>query len=82
MRADTQTLHDEAREIIKDALVSYPHDPRHVTIFIALREAEWNDVMTALSRSEMSVSGRRATQIRTTVREHLKQALESYLDIG
>ena len=81
MRADTQTLQAEAREVIKNALMSYPHDPRHVAIYVALRQAEWNDVMVGLSRSEMNVSGRRASQINSAVREHLKAELESYLDM-
>lgn len=80
MRADAQVLHGEAREVIKEALVTYEGDPRHVAIYVALRETGWNEVLLGLSRSAMTVSGRRASVIQDAVEQHLKRKLESYLN--
>lgn len=81
MRADTDMLHDEARVKLKEAMLSYPGDATHVTIYVMHLQLDWNELQTALARSSHPSRPSRVSQICTTVDDHLETELRDYLGI-
>lgn len=82
MRADSQVIRQEAREVLQDALLSYPGDDLHVAVYVAARDRPWNELQADLSRIEdVTSDSERVRRIRRAVREHLDQCLRDYLGI-
>jgi len=82
MRADSEIIRQEARDVLQRAMVTYPGDPVHVAIYICHIELAWNDLLTQLSRIDSVTSDpERVKRVVTEVDHHLEQELRSYLDI-
>ncbi len=82
MRADTDVLHKEARAKLQEAMLSYPGDPAHVVIYaLSLTDMGWNELQTALGRSEHPSAPGRVSTICDTVDDHLETEMRTYLGI-
>lgn len=81
MRADSQTLHRETRDVLKRAMLAYEGDPVHVTIYALDRALDWNDVQAGLARTDHPSDAERIRSICDAVDDHLDAALRDYLDI-
>ena len=82
MRADSQTLHAEARGVIKDALSSYEGASIHVAIYALTRCRSWNNLQAELARTDAPSDPEKVSWICTAVEEHLEDELRSYFEIG
>jgi len=83
VRADSQIIRQEAREVLQRAMVTYPGDPIHVALYIAHIILPWNDLLTKLSRIDSVTSDpKKVKRIVTEVDHHLDSELRSYLGIG
>lgn len=81
MRADSSVFHKEARRKLKDAMLSYPGDPVHVVIFGLFLQMDWNDLQTALARSDHPAAPGRVSTICEAVDNHLETEMRNYLGI-
>lgn len=81
MRADTDVLHEEARGKLKEAMLRYPGDAVHVTIYVLHLCMGWNELQTALARSSHPSRPSRVSQICSAVDDHLESELRDYLGI-
>lgn len=82
MRADSDILHDEARDVLQRAMLTYPGDPLHVVVYVAHIILPWNDLLTLLSRAGSVTSDpERVKTITSAVDEHLRQEMLQYLKI-
>lgn len=81
INADTQALNNEAREQLKEALLSYPGAAKHVAIFAASRSISWNDLQVQLAREGYDDSSHIATIV-DTVENHIHDEMEAYFELG
>lgn len=80
MGADSDVLREETKDIIQQALASYPGDALHVAVYVAARARDWNDLQTDLARiDDLSSNPKHVSQIRAAVEEHIRTELEIYL---
>ena len=79
MRPDTKVLHDEAEDVVKDALAEYArteeHGTRDVLIYLASERLEWNALQ---GRAGMSPT--RLKEIISEVREHIRARIGEYIE--
>lgn len=80
MRPDTPIRQAEAKSALRRGLQTYEGDPRHVAIYVAFRRRDWNDLQTALSRTEIASSPDQVSQVIEAVERHLRTVLETHLD--
>lgn len=82
MRADSEIIRQEARDVLQQAMTTYPGDPVHVALYIAHIVLPWNDLLTRLSRIDSVTSDpERVKRVVTEVDRHLERELRDYLDI-
>lgn len=81
MTPDTKLIHQEARQKLKEALVSYPGDSVHVAIYVLSLQLGWNELQLQLGRSPHPSRPARVSQICDAVDDHLESELKSYLEI-
>lgn len=83
VRADSPILREEAQSKLKEAMASYPGDPRHVTIYALNLSMTRNDLVSVLSREDGVTSyPPRISRITEAVDEHLRHKMLQYLDIS
>lgn len=81
--ADSKVLREEAREVLKEAMLSYEGSDVHVVIYALTRARSWNALQTELSRTDTAPSNpQRVATICEAVEQHLEDELRSYLGIG
>jgi hypothetical protein len=77
MRPDARLRDHDAALQLADALLSYPGDPRHVTIYILRREHGWNALPTIVADVEgISASRSELSRICQAVEVHLRHELD------
>lgn len=82
MRADSEIIRQEARDVLQRAMVTYPGDALHVAVYVLHIARPWNDLLTLLAREDDVTSDpERVKKIVTEVDHHLDRELRDYLDI-
>jgi hypothetical protein len=77
MRPDAGLDEEDAARKLKQALLSYPGDPRHVTLYVLRQEHGWNSLPTIAAEID-GISGSRSelSRICERVEAHLRRELE------
>jgi hypothetical protein len=77
---DTNLIHQEARQKIKNAMEHYPGDDRHVAVFAAMYTSmTWNDIQVVLSRDSIPSSPTKIKQMKKSVEAHVENELRNYI---
>lgn len=77
MRPDARLQEDDAARKLKQALLSYPGDPRDVTLYVLRQEHGWNALPTIVAEiDDISARRKNLSRICERVEDHLRRELE------